>query len=147
MAAQPGLIVPTTIPGWPNPPAGMYEACSAALIAAGFPGTVHHEPAGFWVPDVPTVNATMTAYVGGSSELTFTKAQKQAALDVLFDGSFDLKAFIRAGTSTTVAAAGVGTFLAQITNNYRSLRASIAAAANVAAVNAININAGWPSNP
>lgn len=145
--AQPGFIVPTTIPGWPSPPVGLYETCSAALVAAGFPSAIHHEPSGFWVSDVPTVNATMAAYVGGSSELAFTKAQKQAALDVLFDASFDLKAFIRAGTSTTVAAAGVGTFLAQITNNYRSLRASIAAAANVAAVNAININSGWPGNP
>lgn len=75
------------------------------------------------------------------------QAAKQAQLDALFDIKFDLAKFIRAGTATTVTAANVGTFLSQITNNYRTLRASIAAAASVAAVNAIDVTAGWPSNP
>lgn len=75
------------------------------------------------------------------------QAQKQAQLDALFDANFDLPKFIRAGASTGVTAAGVGTFLAQITNNYRTLRASIAAAASVAAVAAIDVTTGWPANP
>ena len=61
--------------------------------------------------------------------------------------NFDLAKFIRGGTATGITAAQVGTFLATITNNYRTLRASIANAANVAAVNAVNIAAGWPANP
>lgn len=79
--------------------------------------------------------------------IAFLRAQKQGALDAFFDANFDLKAFIRAGSAATVTAANVGTFLATITNNYRALRASIAAAADAATVNAININSGWPSNP
>jgi hypothetical protein len=70
-----------------------------------------------------------------------------ADLDALLDNNFDLKAFIRAGTSSAVTAANVGTFLAQITNNYRSLRSQIAAATTVAQLQAIDINAGWPGNP
>jgi hypothetical protein len=75
------------------------------------------------------------------------RTQKQTALDALFDANFDLAKFIRGGTATTITAANVGTFLATITNNYRSLRAQIAAASTLATLNAININSGWPSNP
>lgn len=75
------------------------------------------------------------------------RAAKQAQLDALFDAKFDLAKFIRAGTATAVTAANIGTFLAQITNNYRTLRASIAGAASVSAVNAIDATSGWPSNP
>ncbi len=125
------------------PPAGLAEA----LAAAGFR---------FWweagtgrCPDAAAVatQAFITAYAGSAAELTWTKAQKQTALDLLLDNNFDLKAFIRAGTSTTITGTNVGAFLATITDNYRTLRASIAAGATVAAVNAININAGWPANP
>ncbi len=79
--------------------------------------------------------------------LETARNNKQQALDDLLDGNFDLKAFIRAGTSATITAANVGSFLATITNNYRSLRAQIAAAASVSAINAINFNSGWPNNP
>lgn len=141
-------VIPySSVPGGSNPVPGLAEAAKNAMIAGGFAGILSFAPEGLLVSDVSTTTAAMNAYAGSATELAFIKSQKQAALDVLFDASFDLKAFIRAGTATTVAAAGVGTFLAQITNNYRSLRASIASAANVAAVNAININAGWPSNP
>jgi len=79
--------------------------------------------------------------------LAWWKTYWQLQLDTLLDNNFDLKAFIRAGNSTSVTGTQVGNFLATITDNYRSLRASIAAAASVAAVQAININNGWPSNP
>lgn len=75
------------------------------------------------------------------------QAWLQFQLDTLLDNNFDLKAFIRAGTSTTVTGTNVGTFLATICNNYRSLRAQIAAATTFTQLNAININSGWPSNP
>lgn len=71
----------------------------------------------------------------------------QAALMALFTQNFNLQQFIINGTAATVTATQVGTFLATITNNFRSLRASIAAATTVSQLNAININAGWPSNP
>lgn len=94
----------------------------------------------------PTPVQILTAY---QSIATFTECQSdlQQALDNLFDANFDLKAFIRTGSSTSVTAAGVGTFLATICNNYRLLRASIAAATNLSQLNAISIISGWPGNP
>jgi hypothetical protein len=97
--------------------------------------------------DKATVQALIAGYAGSAAELAFHKAAKQTALDALFDAQFDLAKFIRAGTSTTITATNVGTFLATITNNYRSLRASIAAAGTAAAVDAINVAGGWPANP
>jgi hypothetical protein len=79
--------------------------------------------------------------------LAWWQANWQSQLDALLDNNFDLRAFIRAGTSTTVTATNIGTFLATINNNYRTLRAQIVAASTAAAVQAININSGWPSNP
>ena len=64
-----------------------------------------------------------------------------------FEANFNLVTFIENGTVSNLTAAQVGTFLATIANNYRSLRAQIAAATTVAQVQAININSGWPSNP
>lgn len=145
--AQPGIIAVTNIPGWPSPAPGLAAACQAALVAAGFSPQYSISPDGLHVSDVPTVTTAMAAFAGSATELAFWQARQQAALDAFFNANFDLAAFIRAGTATGITAANVGTFLATITNNYRSLRASIAAAANVAAVQAININAGWPSNP
>lgn len=79
--------------------------------------------------------------------LATRKAVKQIALDVLFNTNFDLGNFIRVGTATNVSANNIGTFLAQITNNYRTLRASIANAADTTILAAINLNSGWPNNP
>ena len=143
--AHPGIIPYSSIP---SPlPAGLFEACEAALAAAGFSTTVTRAPEGILVSDVPTVVATAHAYVGSAAELAYHKAQTQTALDALFDANFDLTKFIRGGTVATITATQVGTFLAQIANNYRALRASIAAATTVAQVNAINPAGGWPTNP
>jgi hypothetical protein len=132
----------------PSPvPAGLFEACEVALALAGFSTQATRAPDGVHVSDVPTVTATIASYVGSAAQLAYAKAQLQAALDAEFDANFDLSKFIRGGTVTGITAAQIGTFLATITNNYRTLRASIASAANVAAVNAINIASGWPSNP
>jgi hypothetical protein len=96
-----------------------------------------------------TSDSVTTAYNAFQATwpLATVQAQKQALLDLMFDAKFDLKAFIRSGSATNIAAAGVGTFLATITNNYRSLRAQIAAAPTSAAVLAIDITSGWPVNP
>ena len=142
-----GIISYNGIPGWPTPAAGLFEACENALLAAGFPATVSRRPDGVFVSDLATANGVIAAYVGGSTELSYNKAQKQIALDVLFDSNFDLAAFIRGGTSTAITATNVGNFLATITNNYRSLRAQIANAPTLAILNAVNVNSGWPSNP
>lgn len=145
--ASPGIIAYANIPGWPAPPGGLFLACETALAAAGFGTFVTRAPDGLHVSDVPTVTATIASYSGSATELAYHKAQKQAALDAEFDANFDLADFIRGGTATNVTAANVGTFLATIINNYRTLRASIANATNVAAVDAINIASGWPNNP
>ena len=91
--------------------------------------------------------ANANAQAAYNATLAGAKVVAQANLDTFFDLNFDLKAFIRAGQNTAVTAAGVGNFLATITNNYRSLRAQINAATTVVQVQAININSGWPSNP
>lgn len=99
--------------------------------------------------DTVTLALTGTESVGDdiSTILVYVKVAKQAALDAFLNANFDLLSFIRNGTSTLVTGVGVGTFLATITDNYRTIRANIAAAGTVNAVNAININSGWPNNP
>lgn len=92
------------------------------------------------------VDAAYAAYQATWS-LAYWQAQKQAQLDAFYAANINLDAFIRGGTVTGVTATQVGTFLAQIVNNYRTLRASIAAAASISAVNAVNVQSGWPSNP
>lgn len=72
---------------------------------------------------------------------------QQAALDTLLDANYSLPKFTRQGQATGITGANVGAFLAQITNNYRTLRASIAAATTLAQLNAIDITLGWPANP
>lgn len=140
-----GVISNSSIP---NPvPDGLLAACENALTAAGFSPLISFAPDGVHVSDVATVNSVLASYVGSASQLAFNKAQKQATLDALFDANFDLAKFIRGGTSTGITAANVGTFLATITNNYRSLRAQISAASTLATLNATNVNSGWPSNP
>lgn len=130
----------TSIPGWPAPPSGVIEGLNT--VTACF-----ISPEGLHVGDITAAQTFLSSYVGSATQLSYNQSQKQAALDTLFNANFDLAKFIRGGTISTVTAANVGTFLATITNNYRSLRAQIAAASSVAALNAININAGWPANP
>lgn len=96
-----------------------------------------------------TTSAEMLAFgtaTASAATLPELKYIKQTALDTEFDDNFDIPAFIRGGTAT-VTAANVGNFIAQITNNYRTLRAQIAAAATPTALNAIDITSGWPANP
>jgi hypothetical protein len=144
-AATPGTIPYSSIPS--PVPIGLIGACQAAEAAAGFSSMLSMAPDGWEVADVPTVMATIASYVGSPAELAFHKTAKQTALDATFDTTFDLAKFIRGGTLTTVTAANVGSFLAQITNNYRGLRSSISNSSATAVTDAINVTAGWPANP
>lgn len=94
-----------------------------------------------------TLLAAYTVAAAIPTSVADLQALLQAALLALFTQNFNLQQFIINGTAATITATQVGTFLATITNNFRSLRASIAAATTVSQLNAININAGWPSNP
>jgi hypothetical protein len=103
-------------------------------------------------PATEAVAQVITAFSGMEPpgfvlRLADAQAIAQATLDALFTANFDLAAFIRGGSAVGITATQVGTFLATIANNYRGLRASIAAASTVAAVQAINVAGGWPGNP
>jgi hypothetical protein len=143
--ATPGIIAWSNVP---NPaPQGLQQAILAALVAAGFAGFCTYSPNGIEVADVATAESVVASFSGSPTELAWWQKQWQADLDAWMNANFDLLSFIRAGHNSAVTATGIGTFLATITNNYRSLRAQIAAASTVAAVQAINIQSGWPSNP
>ena len=128
-----------------NPPSTVPVGLKEAIESSGH--FVSAGPDGWSVDNVEAVQAIINGYSGGADELTYWKNLCQAKLDAEFDANFDLAKFIRGGTSTSITATNVGNFLAQITNNYRSLRASIANATTVAAVQAISITSGWPANP
>jgi len=145
--AQPGVIAVTSIPGWPNPAIGLAGYCQQQLWQAGFETAYSIQPDGLHVSDVPTVTAAFATFAGTNLGLQAWQAQQQLALDTFFNDHFDLAKFIQQGTATTVTAANVGTFLATITNNYRSLKSQIAAATSILQVQGINVNTGWPSNP
>jgi hypothetical protein len=78
------------------------------------------------------------------SDLQFIQ---QMALDAIFNQNFNLGNFIMQGTVTSVTGTQLANFLAQITNNYRTLRAQIAACTTKQQVGAIDITSGWPANP
>jgi hypothetical protein len=69
------------------------------------------------------------------------------ALNVFLNANGQLPVMIAAGSSTSLTGTQFGTFLATAANNYRTLRAAINAATTVTQLNAINVLAGWPSNP
>jgi hypothetical protein len=60
---------------------------------------------------------------------------------------FNFINFIDGGTLTTLTGTQVGTFIASCANNYRAKKAAIAAATTVAQVFAIDVTAGYPTNP
>ena len=141
-----GHIPHSLLPGWPSPIAGVRENLDFVLKDNGV-GVSALSPDGIWVGDVQIATDFLSTYNGSAIEVVWYKKRKLINLDEQFDKNFDLAKFIRNGTATNITAANVGTFLAAITNNYRSLRAAINAASDIAAVNAINLNSGWPSNP
>src|SRR4249920_508661 len=126
-----GIIPVTSIPGWPSPPPGLMPACQKSLDDAGINGSVSMRAQGLYTPDINNTQAVLSSYVGSSDQLSYNKTLKQTQLDALVDDNFDLKAFIRDGTITNVTGANVGSYLAQITNNYRTLRLQITGASSV----------------
>ena len=139
------IIQPDQLPV--NPPQGLIPFVKTTLRNAGKDDKITLAPDGLHCSDATLVLSAIAAYVGSATELADAKATKQAALDALLDQNFDFKAFIRAGTATGITGANIGTFLATITNNYRTLRSAIASASTVQNVQAVNINSGWPNNP
>jgi hypothetical protein len=143
----PGIIPTSSIPGWPNPPAGLIPACQTSLDNAGIKGQLFINPAGLRTPDISNTQNVLSTYTGSSTELTYAKDTRKKALFDLTDGQYDLRALADGNTAPTLTSTNVGQYLASVGNNYRTLKANINAAANVAAVNAININSGWPTYP
>lgn len=141
-----GYISPTLLPGWPVPSIGSRETLDAKLANAKVSTSIM-APEGLFVGDTALATSTLAAYPGSADELNWHKQIKQAALDSYFDGNFDPSAFVRGGTVTNVTAAQAGNFTAQWTNNYRKLRSQISAGTTIAIVDAIDVTAGWPSNP
>ena len=117
---------------------GLIEAIEAAGI------TIARHGAHGWRASDPGEAARIAA---AYDPLPWLKARKQAALDALFDARFDVARFMRDGTATAVTGAQVGAFLAAATNRYRLLRAAILAASDAAALDAVDLDAGWPANP
>jgi hypothetical protein len=141
-----GIIPPANVPGWPNLALGMIPTCSKKMTDIGNKA-VFMSNAGVHTPDTTATQATLNTYAGSSDELTYNQTVKQQALFDLVVAKYNLRELADLGTTTTMTGTQVGTYLAGVGNNYRSLKAQIKAAATVAAVNAININAGWPAYP
>lgn len=142
-----GFIPVANIPGWPNPPAGLMPACQKSLDDAGINGPLFINPQGLRTPDIANTTTVLNTFVGSATELTLAKDVRKKALFDLVDGQYDLRALADANTAPVLTSASVGGYLASVGNNYRSKKAAINAAANVAAVNAVDINAGWPAYP
>lgn len=117
------------------------EGLPEALTAAGL--RVVQKGAQWLASDAVAAQAIVDSY----DPLPWLKQKKQATLDKHFDEHCDLPRFIREGTVITVTSTQVGNFLRDVTNNYRTLRAQIASAVDQAALSAIDIASGWPSNP
>lgn len=115
----------------------------AAIEAAGI--QIEYGRDGYRVTDVNGASAIINGGSGGW--LAVAKTIKQAELDAFLNDHFDLLAFIRGGSNASVTGNNVSTFLANITNNYRSIRASISAQTTVAGVASIGVTSGWPNNP
>jgi hypothetical protein len=142
-----GNIPTSSIPGWPNPPQGLMPACQTSLNNAGINGALFIGPQGLHTPDLANTNAVLSTYTGSATELTFTKDTRKKALYDLVDNYYDLRALADGNTTTNLSANTVGTYLANVGNNYRTKKAAINNAATVAAVNAVDINTGWPAYP
>jgi hypothetical protein len=77
----PGILPIASLPGWPQPIAGVM-----AGLAAITPCFV--SPDGLHVGDTVAAQNFLSAYAGSASELTFNQAQQQTALATLFGSKF-----------------------------------------------------------
>lgn len=116
------------------------------LNAGGLPSSVNSETelgdvlASYILSNFPGMNVNSTV-------LTIQQDLRQAQLDLILVTNADMVTLVKAGQSTTLTGPGLSGFLATSTNNYRALRAQIAAAITPADVRAVPINSGWPNNP
>jgi hypothetical protein len=79
--------------------------------------------------------------------LAWCKTCQLAALLAYLQNYLNLSNFVDGGTATNVTGTGVGTFLADLTNNYRTKKQAIQNATTSAQVWAVDFQTGWPSNP
>lgn len=91
-------------------------------------------------------DAAVQSIIDTYDPLPYLKAKKAAILQANADDRIDLFKLIDSG-SAQITNAQFTTFMVAMTNRYRSLKAQIAAAADQAALNAIDISSGWPGNP
>ena len=139
--ATPGIISLASLPS-PIPP-GLAETAESEGL------TWILAPDGLHTNDTTQMQALLTAVQSSptTATLAYWQALTQTALDSFYQTNFNFDFLVRGGQSTTITGAQIGSAIATIVNNYRSIRASIAQASTIAAVQAINVTSGWPSNP
>jgi hypothetical protein len=123
------------------PPAGLKEAIEHAGHA------VSHAPEGWLVDDAAAVQAIISAYSGSATELGYWQRRRQAELVIEYERRTDPLVIADGATDTSVTAATLGGYQAACVNNYRSLKAQIAAATTASGLQAINPLSGWPAFP
>lgn len=79
--------------------------------------------------------------------LAWWKAAKLAEHLAYLQSFLNLANFVDAGTLTTVTGTQFSNFMASLTDNYRTKKASIIAATTSAQVIAIDVTSGYPANP
>lgn len=124
---------PVAAPAWAPPSGGTAVLLSGQQLIDAVPGATYNSGTFVFTPPL--------------QQIALVKAAKQAELIAYFRRFFDLTEFVLAGSLNTVTVTQLNNFQVQIINNERTLRANIAAAATISAVNAIDLTAGWPSNP
>ena len=112
-----------------------------SIVAQGFRIWIENGQA--FADDPVAVQAIINAF----DPLPTLKAAKLATLKAAVSARADMFGLMDSGSSTTVSATQFGTFWAAAINNYRVLKAQIAAAPDAATLAAINLGTGWPANP
>lgn len=107
-------------------------------------------PAVTQVESVGKTQAQITAdYITfqGTWPLPWCQTYQLAALLAYLQNYLNLANFVDGGSSTGVTGTNVGSFLASLTNNYRTKKQAIQNASTSAQVWAVDFTTGWPANP
>ena len=126
----------------PNPtPTGLKEA----IEHAGH--VVTHAPEGWLVDDAVAVQNIISSYSGSANELGYWQRRRLAEAAAEYLRRIDPLVTADGATDTTVTAATLGGYQASCVNNYRTLKAQIAAAPTASGLQAISPLSGWPAFP
>jgi hypothetical protein len=117
------------------------EGLHAAVRAAGY--RIWNQSGQAMADNPQAVQAIIDAY----DPMPWLRARKLDALKDAVREKVDLFGLMDGGSATNITATQFATFWATATNNYRSLKAQIAAAPDQATLAAISLGAGWPANP